>query len=72
MRKISEKTIITALVNIYCVGYPGKCLKSLTKPERVYVLDELVNRGLVTENIHITREGINKIKNEKLLDLCQY
>ena len=55
MRKISEKQIISALVDIKCVGYfksPG-----LSKKERGYILDTLIDRGLLDEHCVPTPES---------------
>lgn len=70
MRKISEKTILTALVNIKCVGYPGKCLKSLTRAERAFVLDELIRRGYINEKIQALPASQDIVSSN--LHLCQY
>lgn len=70
MRKISDKTIITALVNYKCVGYFGKCIKSLTLNERDYVIDTLIERGYLTEKMVITKEGDEVIKRN--LELLQH
>ena len=42
MRNISNKTILTALVNYKCVGYFGKCVAHLNSQERNFVIDELI------------------------------
>ena len=47
IRNISEKTIITALVNLKCVGYFGKCLTPLNSKEREFVIQTLINRGIL-------------------------
>lgn len=70
MRKISEKTILTALVNLKCVGYFGKCLKSLTKAERGHVIGELIARGYIDERMHLTPSSEPIIREN--LHLCQY
>lgn len=70
MRKISDKTVITALVNYKCVGYFGKCIKSLTLIERDYVIDTLIERGYLTEKMIITKEGDEVIKRN--LELLQH
>lgn len=70
MRKISEKTILTALVNIKCVGYPGKCLTRLTRSERAFVLDELIRRGYINEKIQALPASQTIVSNN--LHLCQY
>lgn len=40
MRNISNKTILTALVNYKCVSYFGKCVAHLTLQERDFIIDE--------------------------------
>ena len=70
MRKISEKTILTALVNYKCVGYFGKCFKSLSSSERDYVIDELIRRGYIGENMALTKKSQQVILGN--LNLCQY
>lgn len=70
MRKISEKTILTALVNYKCVGYFGKCFKSLNSNERDYVIDELVKRGYLDENMTLTKKSKQVILDNS--NLCQY
>ena len=70
MRKISDKTIITALVNYKCVGYFGKCIKHFSLNERDYVIDTLIERGYLTEKMVITKEGDEVIKRN--LDLLQH
>ena len=52
-RKISEKTIITALVNYKCVGLFGKCVSHLNSKERNCVIDELIRRGYIDDNMNI-------------------
>ena len=70
MRKISEKTILTSLVNYKCVGYFGKCFKSLTSSERNYVINELIRRGYIDENMSLTKKSQQVILGN--LNLCQY
>ena len=70
MRKISNKTVITALVNYKCVGYFGKCIKSFTLKERAYVIDTLIERGYLTEEMIITKEGDDVIRRN--LELLQH
>ena len=70
MRKISNKIVITAIVNYKCVGHFGKCIKSLALKERVYVIDTLIERGYLTEKMIITKEGDEVIKRN--LDLLQH
>lgn len=71
MRKISEKTIITALVNLKCVGKLGKCVKNLSSKERAFVLDEMERKGWIVPNdIEITSLGNEIVK--KNLGLLQY
>lgn len=71
MRNISEKTIITALVNLKCVGKLGKCVKNLSSKERAFVLDEMERKGWIIPNgIELTRLGDEIVK--KNLGLLQY
>ena len=70
MRKISEKTIITALVNYKCTGFFGKCITHLNSKERDYVIDELIRRGYLDNNMSITPSAKDVIL--KNFDLFQY
>ena len=70
MRKISEKTIITALVNYKFVGMFGKCIAHLNNKERNYVIDELIRRGYIDNNMNILPFAKDVIL--KNLDLFQY
>ena len=70
MRKISEKTIITALVNYKCTGLFGKCITHLNSKERDYVIDELIRRGYLDNNMNITPSAQEVIL--KNFDLFQY
>ena len=70
MKKISDKTILTALVNYKCVGYFGKCVKSLNSSERGYVIDELIKRGYIDKNMSLTKKSQQVILDN--LNLCQY
>lgn len=70
IRNISEKTILTALVNLKCVGYFGKCLTHLTYNERGLVIDTLIERGYIDNNIIIQPAAKDVIL--KNLELCQY
>ena len=70
MRKISEKTIITALVNYKFVGMFGKCITHLNSKERDYVIDELIRRGYLDNNMNISSSAQEVIL--KNLDLFQY
>ena len=54
MRNISNKTILTALVNYKCVGYFGKCVAHLTAKERDYVINELIRRGYIDNKMRLT------------------
>lgn len=56
-RNISERTILTVLVNIKCVGYMGKCVKSFTKKERAKIIDTLIERNYLTESMEVTNLG---------------
>ena len=70
IRTISEKTIITALVNYKFVGMFGKCMAHLNGKERDYVIDELTRRGYIDNNMKITPFAKDIILQN--LNLCQY
>ena len=70
IRTISEKTIITALVNYKCIGFFGKCMAHLNGKERDYVIDELTRRGYIDNNMNILPFAKDVIL--KNLDLFQY
>lgn len=70
MRKINEKTILTALVNYRCVGYFGKCIAHLTNKEKNYVIDELIRRNYINDNMKLTELANDVVLNN--LNLCQY
>ena len=70
MRKISEKTILTALVNYKCVGYFGKCVAHLTAKERDYVINELIRRGYIDNNMKLTELSHDAVLDN--LNLFQY
>ena len=70
MRKISEKTIITALVNYKFAGMFGKCMTHLNSKERDYVIDELIRRGYIDNNMNIMPSAKDVILQN--LDLFQY
>ncbi len=70
MRTISEKTIITALVNFKCAGKFGKCFHSLSQKERGFAIDEMINRGWLTERMELTLDAQPVILEN--LHLCQY
>ena len=69
MRKISEKTIITALVNYKCTGFFGKCITHLNSKERDYVIDELIRRGYINDNMKLTELAHDVVLAH--LNLCQ-
>ena len=70
MRDISNKTILTALVNYKCVGYFGKCIAHLTDKEKNYVIDELVRRGYINNDMKFTELAHDVVLAH--LNLCQY
>ena len=70
MRKISEKTILTALVNYKCVGYFGKCVAHLNSQERDFVIDELIRRGYIDNKMKLTELSHDIVLNN--LNLLQY
>lgn len=70
MRKISEKTILTALVNYKFAGYFGKCVAHLNSKERDFVIDELIRRGYLNSDMSIAKSSQTVIL--KNLNLLQY
>ena len=70
MRNISNKTILTALVNYKFAGYFGKCVAHLNSKERDYVIDELIRRGYIDNNMKLTELSQTIILNN--LNLFQY
>ena len=70
MRNISNKTILTALVNYKCAGYFGKCVAHLDSQERNFVIDELIRRGYLNSDMSITKSAQTVIL--KNLNLLQY
>ena len=70
MRNISNKTILTALVNYRCVGYFGKCVAHLTSKERNFVIEELIKRGYLNSDMTFTKLSQTVIG--KNLNLLQY
>lgn len=72
LRNISEKTYLTALVNMFCVGYPGACFRPLTFAERQHVFDVLIGHGWLNEHCQVTIAGREYIKEHNLLPLCQH
>ena len=70
IRNISEKTILTALVNLKCVGYFGKCLTNLNSDEREFVIQTLIDRGYINYNIVLQPAAKDVVLAN--LHLCQY
>ena len=70
MRNISNKTILTALVNYKCAGYFGKCVAHLNSQERNFVIDELIRRGYIDNKMRLTELSHNIVLNN--LNLFQY
>lgn len=69
-RKISEKTIITALVNYKCIGFFGKCVAKLNSNERDCVINELIRLGYIDNNMNILPSAKDVVLQN--LDLFQY
>ena len=69
MKNVSEKTLITCMVNLKCLGYFGRCFRPFTKKERIYIVDSLIERKWLTEKMTITNIGDSLIKSN--LDLLQ-
>lgn len=72
LRNISEKTYLTVLVNMFCVGYPGASFHPLTSAERQHIFDVLIGRGWLNEHCQVTIAGREYIKEHHLLPLCQH
>ena len=53
MKKASETTIIKALVNLKCLGYLGKCIRPFSAKERGRIIDELIMRGYIDEQMNV-------------------
>lgn len=70
MRDISNKTILTALVNYKCVGYFGKCVAHLNSQERNFVIDELIRLGYIDNKMKLTELSHDIVLNN--LNLFQY
>ena len=70
MRNVSNKTILTALVNYKCVGYFGKCVAHLNSQERDFVINELIKRGYLNSDMSIAKSAQTVIL--KNLNLLQY
>ena len=70
MRNISNKTILTALVNYKCAGYFGKCVAHLNSQERNFVIDELIRRGYIDNKMRLTELSHDIVLNN--LNLFQY
>ena len=70
MRNISNKTILTALVNYKCAGYFGKCVAHLNSQERDFVIDELIRRGYIDNKMKLTELSHDVVLNN--LNLFQY
>lgn len=71
MRKIKEKTILTVLVNLKCLGKMGKTVNGFTKKEKEYIFNELERLGYIKENsIEITPKG-NEVVKKNLNLVCE-
>ncbi len=70
MRNISNKTILTALVNYKFAGYFGKCVAHLNSQERDFVIDELIRRGYIDNKMKLTELSHDIVLNN--LNLLQY
>lgn len=69
MRNITEKTLIKCIVNYKCLGYFGKCFTPFTSKERNFIIDSLISKGWLYENMNITCIGNDIIKRN--IDLLQ-
>ena len=70
MRKASEQTLLTAIVNYKCVGYFGKALRTFSLKDRRAIVNELINRNWITSDMQLTEIGNNIVKSN--INLCQY
>lgn len=68
MRKVSEKSMLTALVNYKCVGKLG--MKGLSIKERGLCIDGMIEKGWLKKDMSITDSGNEIVK--KNLHLLQY
>lgn len=67
--KVSETTIIKVLVNLKCLGYMGRCVRSLSPKEKGEIIETLYKRGWVDESATPTLEAMPIIM--KNLHLCE-
>ena len=70
MKKASEQTLLTALVNYKCVGYFGKVLRSFNLRDKRTIINELINREWITNDMQLTEKGHSLVKDN--INLCQY
>lgn len=70
MKTATEKTLITALVNLKCLGHFGRCLRAFNRRERVAVIDALISRGWIDEHYTPTAAAAPIVLAN--LNLCQY
>ena len=70
MKKASEQTLLTALVNYKCVGYFGKVLRSFSLKDKRTIINELINRECITNDMQLTEKGHSLVKDN--INLCQY
>lgn len=70
MKTATEKTLITALVNLKCLGHFGRCLRAFNRQERVAVIDTLLSRGWIDEHYTPTAAAAPIILAN--LNLCQH
>lgn len=59
--KYYRKTIISCLVSLKCNGYFGKSFTPLTKKERLYVVETLIDRGYLDEKLNVLPKAKNII-----------
>lgn len=58
------------MVNYKCVGMFGKAITNLSKRERDFVIDRLIQIGYLDEDMNITKSGDSVVLNN--LSLSQY
>lgn len=70
MKTATEKTLLTALVNLKCLGHFGRCLRGFNRRERGAVIDALISRGWIDEHCTPTAAAAPIILAN--LSLCQH
>ena len=68
-KQASEATLIKIVVNLKCLGFPGRCLRSFTAKEKNEIFDEIIRRGWVDDNLHPLPAAADIIRQN--LALCE-